>query len=173
MSGEPPPVPGAPDPDPDHGVDPGHEATPLTPPGAPVDRPRILPSGPPVPPPPGAQAGNPYGASAVNPYGAPPVSPYRAPERPRLQWPLVVVGIPLGFVAWVVGSFAVLAVSGTLANTGAGSAVALAVLVLGFLAAVGLVVWPRTRRLGQGFVLGAAIGLIVGGGLCIPLVSTF
>jgi hypothetical protein len=87
---------------------------------------------------------------------------------------LVVVGLPLGFVAWVIGSFALLAVSGTLANdTGAGSTVALVVLVLVFLASVGLVVWPRTRRLGQGFVLGAAIGLIVAGGLCIPLVSTF
>jgi hypothetical protein len=168
VSGEPPPVPpGAPDPEhPDHRADPRDEAAPLSPPGVPVDRPGIPPSGPPVVPAPGAQA--------LNPYGAPPVSPYGAPERPRLQWLLVVVGIPLGFVAWVVGSFAVLALSGTLASsTGAESAVALALLVLGFLAAVGLVVWPRTRRLGQGFVLGAAIGLIVAGGLCIPLVSTF
>ena len=145
------------------------------PPVNPWGAPPVNPCGPPPVNPRGApQALNPYGQSTVNPYGAPPVNPYGAPERPRLQWLLVVVGIPLGFVAWVVGSFAVLAVSGTLASsTGAGSAVALAVLVLGFLAAVGLVVWPRTRRLGQGFVLGAAIGLIVAGGLCIPLVSTF
>ena len=40
-------------------------------------------------------------------------------------------------------------------------------------ASVGLIVWRRTRRLAQGFVLGAAIGLVVAGGLCIPLVSTF
>ena len=46
-------------------------------------------------------------------------------------------------------------------------------LVLLLLASIGLIVWRRTRRLAQGFVLGAAIGLVVAGGLCLPLVSSF
>ena len=171
MSNEPPPV----------GPDPADDPTALTPPG-PASGPAPLPASVPPPGPPMLPASEPPAVPPMLPASQPPAgpprgalgNPYAAPERPRLQWLLVVVGIPLGFVAWVVGSFAVLAVSGTLGGgTGAGSAVALAVLVLGFLAAVGLVVWPRTRRLGQGFVLGAAIGLIVAGGLCIPLVSTF
>ena len=43
------------------------------------------------------------------------------------------------------------------------------VLVAVFLCAVMLIVWPRTRRLGQGLLLGFAIGLVVAGGICIPL----
>ena len=101
------------------------------------------------------------------------LNPYAEPEGPRLQWILVLVGVPIGFVAWVIGSFAVLAVTGTLAGTTGGDTLALVVLVLLLLGSIGLIVWRRTRRLAQGFVLGAAIGLVVAGGLCIPLVTSF
>lgn len=115
-------------------------------------------------------SGMPLG-QAVNPYGGPTLS--AEPEQPRLQWILVVVGIPIGFVAWVLASFLLLAVTGTLAGTSGNNVLALVLLVALLAASVGLIVWRRTRRLAQGFVLGAAIGLVVAGGLCIPLVSSF
>lgn len=102
-----------------------------------------------------------------------PVVPYGEPQQPGIHWALVLVGVPIGFVAWVVGSFLVLIVTGTMAGDSGGNLVALVLLVLLLLASIGLIVWRRTRRLAQGFVLGAAIGLVVAGGLCIPLVSGF
>jgi len=101
------------------------------------------------------------------------LNPYAEPSRPGIHWALVLVGVPIGFVAWVIGSFLVLMVTGTMGGSSGGNVVALVLLVLLLLASVGLIVWRRTRRLAQGFVLGAAIGLVVAGGLCIPLVSTF
>lgn len=97
-------------------------------------------------------------------------NPYPAPAAPRMHWALVLVGIPVGFVAWVFGSLLILNLWSS--SSGFGSTGALAVLVVFLVAAVGLIVWRRTRRLAQGFVLGLAIGLVVAGGLCIPLVSS-
>ena len=113
----------------------------------------------------------PPGALPHPPYG--PVVPYAEPARPGIHWALVLVGIPIGFVAWVLGSFLVLVLAGTMGGSSGGNVLALVLLVLLLLASVGLIVWRRTRRLAQGFVLGAAIGLVVAGGLCIPLVSSF
>lgn len=101
------------------------------------------------------------------------VVPHAEPARPGIHWALVLVGVPIGFVSWVVGSFLVLAATGTMANSSQGKVIALVALVLLLVASAGLIVWRRTRRLAQGFVLGAAIGLVVAGGLCIPLVSSF
>ena len=61
-------------------------------------------------------------------------------------------------------------VVGTLDSTGSIDGVLTWSMLAVFLAAVGLIVWPRTRRLGQGLVLGIAIGLVVAGGICLPLV---
>jgi hypothetical protein len=118
------------------------------------------------PPPDGSEAPVPREGGAE-------LNPYAGPQEPRLQWILVVVGVPVGFVAWVVGSFAVLAATGTLAGSTGGNTLAVVVLVLLLIGSVGLIVWRRTRRLAAGFVLGAAIGLVVAGGLCIPLVTSF
>ncbi len=95
-----------------------------------------------------------------------------APARPGIHWALVLVGVPIGFVAWVVGSLLVLTAAGNLSDPSVGSVVALAVLVPLLVASVGLIVWRRSRQFAQGFVLGAAIGLVVAGGLCIPLVTS-
>ena len=86
----------------------------------------------------------------------------------------MIVGVPIGFVAWVIGSFAVLAATGTLAGTTGGNDARRS-------SCWCCCSWrrsasscgERTRRLAQGFVLGAAIGLVVAGGLCIPLVTSF
>ena len=125
--------------------------------------------------PPGPPAGAPVAGPAVQWQGAQPdPGPYAEPARPGVHWALVLVGIPIGFVAWVVGSFAIIGVTGALASEGSSSPTqALAVRVLLLLASGGRIVWRRTRRLWQGFVLGAAIGLVVAGGLCIPIVSSF
>ena len=80
----------------------------------------------------------------------------------------VVAGALLGFIAW---GFAWAFVFFESAMGGTSSTVdpLLTWTFVGvFLGAVGLIVWPRTRRLGQGFLLGLAIGLVVAGGLCLP-----
>jgi hypothetical protein len=155
VSGEPPP----------EGPDPAEDPSPLTPPGPPAAPPPFPASGqelsspaagrPPFPPPAGAEP---------NPYAAP---------SGWVNWWLLLIGIPVGFVAWVVGSFLVIIATGTMGGSSGGNVVALVLLVLLLIASIGLIVWRRTRRLAQGFVLGAAIGLVVAGGLCLPLVSSF
>jgi hypothetical protein len=134
----------------------------LTPPGPP-SQPGEVPAPAPAPLP--ADAGNPDAAPA----------PEARTGQPPLQWILVVVGIPIGFVAWVVGSLLLLGLTGAspVGGTSGSNVLTLVLLVVLLAASVGLIVWRRTRRLAQGFVLGAAIGLVVAGGLCIPLVSSF
>jgi hypothetical protein len=106
------------------------------------------------------------------PPGSAELNPYAEPAG-WLNWWLLLIGMPIGFVAWVVGSFLVLVVTGNMADPTGGNVVALVLLVLLLVASIGLILWRRTRRLARGFVLGAAIGLVVAGGLCIPLVSSF
>ena len=119
-----------------------------------------------LPPPPAEPRGLPttWAAAPAGP------NPNEAPAAPRMHWALVLVGIPVGFVAWVFGSLLILNLWSS--SSGFGSTGALVVLVVLLAAAVGLIVWRRTRRLAQGFVLGLAIGLVVAGGLCVPLVSS-
>lgn len=175
MSGDQPPV--GPGPSDEVPQTPANDGDPGTAGGHPASgMPSPTPPGPTGPPPgevaaSGLSAPSARDTAAVNPYGDP--TRYAEPEKPGLQWILVVVGIPVGFVAWVLGSFLLLAVTGTLAGTSGSNVLALVLLVVLLAASVGLIVWPRTRRLAQGFVLGAAIGLVVAGGLCIPLVSSF
>jgi glycosyltransferase involved in cell wall biosynthesis len=54
------------------------------------------------------------------------LNPYAEPPRPGIHWALVLVGVPIGFVAWVIGSFLVLMVTGTMGASSGGNAVALA-----------------------------------------------
>lgn len=99
-----------------------------------------------------------------NPYG-----PEGRSGPRRYYWSLVVVGAVIGFVLWV--GVSVLVVIATGFAEPVGTAPWLAIVVLGaiFVLAVASIVWPRTRRLGQGIILGLAIGMVVAGGLCIPL----
>ncbi len=154
MSGEPPP----------EGPDPAEDLSPLTPPGPPAAPPPSPASGQDLSPPAAGQPPfPPLGDASLNPYTAP---------SGWVNWWLLLIGIPVGFVAWVVGSFLVIIATGTMAGSSGGNVVALVLLVLLLIASIGLIVWRRTRRLAQGFVLGAAIGLVVAGGLCLPLVSS-
>ena len=101
------------------------------------------------------------------------MGPYAEPARPGIHWALVLVGIPIGFVAWVIGSFAVLGpVSFATGPRPTASVLALVVLVLLLLGVDRPHRVAAHSRLWQGFVLGAAIGLVVAGGLCIPLISS-
>lgn len=78
-------------------------------------------------------------------------------------------GAALGFLSWVLAMF-VLIVS-TYSSTG-GTIDRFLPWLLGavLVGAVALILWPRTRRLGEGLLLGFAIGLVVAGGICLPLV---
>ena len=78
----------------------------------------------------------------------------------------VVGGALLGFMAWAFTWLLVSFDSATVSPLLTWASVGV------FLVAVGLIVWPRSRRLGQGFLLGLAIGLVVAGGVCIPLMMT-
>jgi hypothetical protein len=80
-------------------------------------------------------------------------------------------GAVLGFLVWVFGVGIVVLSSGVFDSPGASATVVTWSLVAVVLCAVGLIVWPRTRNLGKGMVLGVAIGLVVAGGLCIPLIA--
>ena len=118
------------------------------------------PGGPPLgpPPPPG-------------PTPRPPVNPYATGAPARYHWAAILGGVVLGFMVWVFMSFIVIIGSGF----GEGvSPTANAIVPWVFLALIGLavalIVWPPSRRLGQGFILGSAIGMIVAGGLCMPIV---
>lgn len=112
-------------------------------------------SPPPDPPPPGSPSANPYGDAA--------------PVR-RYHWALVLVGLVIGVAVWVVVSVVlVLSVSFGESTGGSGDTVVLVLLGLLALAAVGLVVWRRSRELGQGIILGIAVGMVVGAGLCGPI----
>lgn len=109
------------------------------------------------PPPPGPPAGPP------NPYGPP-------PTPARYHWALILVGVVIGFPLWVVVSFvAILSTGFSEGGSGVAGSVAVGGLVVLLLGAVGLIIWPRSRRLGQGIILGIAIGMVVGGGLCMPI----
>lgn len=132
----------------------------LTPPGQPAEPAEVA-----------APEAAPFPPDAGNPYAVP--TSYGDTGEPPLQWILVVVGIPIGFVAWVIGSILLLGATGAMAGASGSNVLPLVLLVALLVASVGLIVWRRTRRLAQGFVLGAAIGLVVAGGLCIPLVSGF
>ncbi len=99
----------------------------------------------------------------TNPYGGPP------PSR-RYHWALILVGVAIGFVAWVVVSFtAIISTGFGESSTGLSGTAAVVFLVALAAGAVGLIVWRRTRELGQGIILGIAIGMVVGAGLCAPL----
>ncbi|WP_377644145.1 hypothetical protein [Oryzobacter terrae] len=121
------------------------------------------PPGPPPPQGPPPQGPPPQGPWPVNPYGEP-----SAPRR--YHWALVLVGLVIGFVLWVVVSFAAIISTGFgESSAGASESVAVVFLVALFGGAVGLIVWRRSRELGQGIILGIAIGMVVGAGLCAPL----
>jgi hypothetical protein len=81
----------------------------------------------------------------------------------------VIGGAVLGMFAWFFIAFVA-----TMATYGSESGSTSGWLLWGFVAifacAVGLIAWPRTRRLGEGLLLGVAIGLVVAGGLCIPMI---
>lgn len=114
---------------------------------------------PPVPP----QGPPPAGPPPGNPYGD-------APAPRRYHWALVLVGLVIGFVVWVVVSFvAILSTGFGESSAGASETVAVVFLVALFLGALGLIVWRRSRELGQGIILGIAVGMVVGAGLCAPL----
>ena len=114
---------------------------------------------PPVGPPP------PYGSppGAVNPYGSGPPS--------RYHWAAILGGLVLGFFAWVIFSFVVILGTyyGQGTNPTADAVVPWLFLAI-IVAAVALIVWPRSRPIGKGFILGIAIGVIVAGGLCVPII---
>ena len=100
------------------------------------------------------------------------VDPYARPRsESRRDWAVVFAGAVLGFFAWVFLAFVLFIATGSIAESTPGATEALVTwtLVAVFVCAVGLIVWPRTRRLGQGLLLGTAIGLVVAGGLCLPL----
>ena len=99
------------------------------------------------------------------------VNPYAPPRSgSRRNWAVVFGGAVLGFFAWVFLTFVLFIATGSIAeSTPATEALVTWTLVALFVCAVGLIVWPRTRRLGQGLLLGTAIGLVVAGGLCLPL----
>ncbi len=107
------------------------------------------------------------------PAGPPPgqVAPDGAEQPSRYHWFAILAGVVLGFIAWVIMSFVV--IIGTYYGQGT-NRTADAVVPWLFLAiiagAIGLIVWPRSRPLGKGFLLGSAIGMIVAGGLCVPLI---
>lgn len=88
--------------------------------------------------------------------------------RPGRNWFTVLGGAVLGFLAWFL-AMVVVVIANYDTTGGMIEGVLLWVLGAVFLSAVGLIVWPRTRRLGEGFLLGFAIGLVVAGGICIPL----
>ncbi|WP_404384363.1 hypothetical protein LL946_02275 [Knoellia locipacati] len=77
----------------------------------------------------------------------------------------------MGFIGWVV-VFWILVIATESFNgaTGTSGAVYYALLVALLGGAVGLVVWPRTRRMGQGLLLALSVGFIIAGGICVPLV---
>jgi hypothetical protein len=80
-------------------------------------------------------------------------------------------GAVLGFLVWVFGIGILALSSGVFDSPGTSGTVVTWSLIAVLLCAAGLIVWPRTRRLGKGMVLGVAIGLVVAGGLCIPLIA--
>ena len=82
---------------------------------------------------------------------------------------MVFGGAVTGFLMWV---FAMVVVSMATVDSDTTPEALPWVLGAVVLCAVGLIVWPRTRRLGEGLLLGIAIGLVVAGGVCIPLVVT-
>jgi hypothetical protein len=99
------------------------------------------------------------------------VNPYATGKPSRYHWAAILGGIMLGFTAWVFMSFVV--ILGSSFGTGvspAADAVVPWVFIAIIALAVGLVVWPRSRPLGKGFLLGNAIGVIVAGGLCVPII---
>lgn len=123
----------------------------------------LPPVGPPPPPPGGPPPPDGSPPGAVNPYGSGPPS--------RYHWAAILAGLLLGFFGWV--AFSVLVIIGTYYGQGTNPTadaivpwLFLAILV----AAVALIIWPRSRPFGKGLVLGIAIGVIVAGGLCVPII---
>ena len=111
---------------------------------------------PPATPPPGP---------SPEPAGGPPGG---STER---EWTVVFGGAVLGFLAWAFAVGILALSSGVFDTPGTSGTVVTWSLIAVFLCAVGLIVWPRTRRLGKGMLLGVAIGLVIAGGLCIPLIA--
>lgn len=77
----------------------------------------------------------------------------------------------LGFLGWILVFWVVVVATGSFDGpTGAGGTVYYGLLVALLVGALGLLVWPRTRRAGQGLVLALSVGFLVAGGICIPMV---
>jgi hypothetical protein len=180
VSGDQPPV--EPQPSDERPVQPpASDERPVQPPAsdeptAPSSTPRAQPlvPGPPVPPPPWAEPpplSPTTGPPPTRPVLPPGPGPQEVPALAPIHWALVLVGMPIGFVTWAVGSVMLLSIMSS-TDSSVSNSVAVAVLVVLLMASIGLIVWKRTRRLAQGFVLGLAIGLVVAGGLCVPLVSS-
>lgn len=117
-------------------------------------------------------AGPPPAGPPPPPVGPPgPVNPYGSAQPSRYHWFAILGGLILGFFAWVIMSFVV--ILGTYYGQGTNPTADAVVpwLLLAILAgSVALIVWPRSRALGKGFLLGIAIGMVVAGGLCVPLI---
>ena len=90
MSGDPPPV----------GPDPAEDPRPLTPPGPPAAPPPAPASGQDLSP---TAAGRPPGPPFFPPMDGGGLNPY-AQQAGWVNWWLLLIGVPVGFVAWVVGS---------------------------------------------------------------------
>lgn len=86
------------------------------------------------------------------------------PPVRRVEPGAVVGGIVLGVVlTWL--SFAVVLLNGTPSDSGIPTPAVLA-LVLPGVVGVALLAHPRSRQAGAGFLMGLAIGMITGAGVC-------
>ncbi len=109
--------------------------------------------------------------SGDQPPGSPPAGPpgeYQPGSPPppgaRIHWAIVFGGLVIGAVSWV--AFGIFL---SVLNPNGSSVVYQVGFLAMFLGALGLIIWPRTRRVGQGLVLGIAIALVIGAGLCVPV----
>jgi hypothetical protein len=79
-------------------------------------------------------------------------------------------GAALGFFGWIVVFWILVTATGSFdGGRGTSGAIYYTALVALLASAVGLALWPRTRRLGQGFVLALSVGFIIAGGICLPI----
>ncbi len=92
-------------------------------------------------------------------------------SQPVRAWP-VVGGLVLGaVVCWVWITASLILGLGTAYSTSSDvvAVVAVAVAALPVVVGIVLLVRPRTRQLGAGFLMGIAIGMIAGAGVCASL----
>ncbi|WP_309647037.1 hypothetical protein [Nocardioides sp.] len=93
------------------------------------------------------------------------------PGKPLRALPII-GGLVLGAVVcwiWIAGSLIVGLGAAYGQDSGALAAVGLAVAALPVVLGIVLLVRPSSRQLGAGFLMGIAIGMIVGAGVCASL----